>query len=99
MPDSAVTVKFAHTHRTTSSLDVLKFPLGGHNYYNCRDMEKLSRRMRWLEISTPAEGTLAEKWEKHYLRRLDHEKRILDGEEGIFSHLNGYIRLKKLKRN
>jgi hypothetical protein len=26
----------------------LEYPLGGHNYYNNRDIEKLLRRMRWF---------------------------------------------------
>lgn len=28
---------------------VLEHALGGHNYYNGRDMEKLLRRMKWFD--------------------------------------------------
>jgi hypothetical protein len=33
----------------------MAWPKGGHNYY-FRDMEKLQRRMRWLEINVHGEA-------------------------------------------
>jgi hypothetical protein len=33
----------------------LEHPLGGHNYYNCRDMERLVRRMNLLCSNSPDE--------------------------------------------
>ena len=85
--------------RSTISLQHLKYPLGGHNYYNNRDMEKLSRRMRWVEVITAGEGTLEEKWEKYYLRRLASETRKLEGTESLLSHIGAQLKVKKIKRN
>lgn len=30
----------------------LDYPLGGHNYYNSRDMEELLRRMKWFDLGS-----------------------------------------------
>lgn len=38
------------------------YPLGGHNYYNGRDLEKLTRRISWLGMATPSK----EGWEERY---------------------------------
>jgi hypothetical protein len=46
-------------------------PLGGHNYYNGRDMEKFLRRMRWLlEFRGKGEG-----WEEAYRARVRKHER------------------------
>ncbi|EKM61027.1 uncharacterized protein PHACADRAFT_247336 [Phanerochaete carnosa HHB-10118-sp] len=44
----------------------LKHPRGGHNYYNSRDLERLSRRMGWVQ-EMMAGGT---EWESKYLTRV-----------------------------
>ncbi|PPQ72981.1 hypothetical protein CVT24_000294 [Panaeolus cyanescens] len=38
------------------------FPRGGHNYYNGRDLERFSRRIKWLHQANPHE----EGWEDRY---------------------------------
>ena len=38
------------------------FPLGGHNYYNGRDLERFIRRTGWLVEAKPME----EDWEDRY---------------------------------
>ncbi|KAI5124683.1 hypothetical protein M0805_004291 [Coniferiporia weirii] len=43
-----------------------KFPLGGHNYYNDRDMGKFLRQFGWLDLRRAGEIG----WEDRYLRRL-----------------------------
>lgn len=43
-----------------------RYPRGGHNYYNSRDLEKLSRRMGWVQRMM-AGGT---EWESKYLTRV-----------------------------
>lgn len=55
-----------------------EYPLGGHNYYNGRDMEKLVRRMQWLDAV--ASGELPKDWEHRYAKRLEAETRKLTGE-------------------
>ncbi|KAF9467910.1 Alpha/Beta hydrolase protein [Collybia nuda] len=44
------------------------FPRGGHNYYNNRDIERLSRRLGWLGQAEPEKDG----WEGRY-RRLAHK--------------------------
>ena len=44
-------------------------PLGGHNYYNNRDMEKLLRRIRWMDVFT--HGNTG--WKERYLTQLGRE--------------------------
>lgn len=39
------------------------FPLGGHNYYNGRDLERFIRRTSWLFQAKPME----EDWEDRYM--------------------------------
>ena len=39
------------------------FPLGGHNYYNGRDMEGFVRRTNWLFQAKPMEVD----WEDRYM--------------------------------
>jgi len=39
------------------------FPLGGHNYYNGRDLERFVRRISWLIQAKPME----EGWEGRYM--------------------------------
>jgi len=46
------------------------YPLGGHNYYNNRDMAKCNRRLRWLNTLTLGEVD----WEQRYLRKLAKEE-------------------------
>ena len=41
-------------------------PRGGHNYYNSRDLEKLGRRMGWVQ-EMMGKGT---EWESKYLSRV-----------------------------
>ncbi|KAL5534225.1 hypothetical protein ACEPAG_687 [Sanghuangporus baumii] len=47
------------------------YPLGGHNYYNNRDMEKMQRRIRCLKLLTLGEAG----WEERYMRYLTKESR------------------------
>jgi len=47
-----------------------EYPLGGHNYYNSRDMEKLLRNMKWFNLMKSPEVD----WEK-YEDWLRKEKR------------------------
>ncbi|KAH8112827.1 alpha/beta-hydrolase [Phellopilus nigrolimitatus] len=47
-------------------------PLGGHNYYNGRNLERTARRMGW--IVTTKTKNLGEDWERKYLKRLKKEK-------------------------
>lgn len=47
---------------------VLKFPRGGHNYYNDRDIERLARRLAWLEQAKPDRDG----WEERY-RKIVHK--------------------------
>lgn len=49
----------------SAALDV--HPRGGHNYYNSRDMEKLLRRMKWVD-------TAAKDWEERYRVRQRQEE-------------------------
>lgn len=46
-------------------------PRGGHNYYNSRDLEKLSRRMGWIQEMMGG-GT---EWEDQYLARVAKAER------------------------
>ncbi|KAH8120339.1 alpha/beta-hydrolase [Phellopilus nigrolimitatus] len=46
-----------------------EYPLGGHNYYNDRDMEKTLRRLRWLDLLHLGQTA----WEERYLRHLSEE--------------------------
>lgn len=41
-------------------------PRGGHLYYSDRDMERLLRRMSWIDLATIGERD----WEKRYKKRL-----------------------------
>jgi hypothetical protein len=43
-------------------------PRGGHNYYNGRDLERLTRRMGWLDIVVL--GKVQEDWEEQYRTRV-----------------------------
>lgn len=43
----------------------VRFPLGGHNYYGGRELERLHRRLVWLEKSDFFKGD--DKWEDRYL--------------------------------
>jgi hypothetical protein len=48
-------------------------PRGGHNYYNSRDLEKLGRRLGWIQ-DMMGEGA---EWESKYLSRVaksEHRK-------------------------
>jgi hypothetical protein len=48
-------------------------PRGGHNYYNGRDMEKFSRRMKWMDEMMGGKDD----WERGYKQRLaKHEKTL-----------------------
>lgn len=47
--------------------DSAAHPKGGHNYYNSRDMEKLLRRMKWIDM-------LAKDWEEQYRVRQRQEE-------------------------
>jgi len=63
------------------------YPLGGHNYYNGRDMEKCIRRMRWLDIMVSGERD----WESRYLNRLAEEQtRILKRPSYVTSISRGF---------
>ncbi|TDL27870.1 alpha/beta-hydrolase [Rickenella mellea] len=53
---------------------LLLHPRGGHNYYNGRDMEKVGRRIKWID-GAPVSGELRSGWETKYLERLAKEKR------------------------
>ena len=46
------------------------YPLGGHNYYNNRDMERLVRRLEWLDI--PSFGSSDS--ENRYLSKIAAEE-------------------------
>lgn len=46
-------------------LNAIAWPKGGHNYY-FRDMEKLLRRIQWLEINRCGEL----KWQERYMVKL-----------------------------
>lgn len=48
--------------RDSEATEPLLFPRGGHNYYNGRDLEKFSRRIKWLLEAKPNE----EGWEDRY---------------------------------
>lgn len=48
-----------------------RHPKGGHNYYNSRDMEKLLREMKSLDLST----TGPQGWEARYRQRLQKQPR------------------------
>jgi len=51
------------------------YPLGGHNYYNLRDMERMARRMEWMEdLRGGNEGP----WEDQYRAKVAKMER---GEE------------------
>jgi hypothetical protein len=41
-----------------------RFPLGGHNYYINRDMERSLRELRWID-SHSEQG-----WEEHYRSQI-----------------------------
>lgn len=43
-----------------------KYPRGGHNYYNSRDLERLGRRMGWLQEMMEGDT----EWERKYLTRV-----------------------------
>lgn len=48
----------------------VQFPKGGHNYYNCRDIETFRRRLTWLnEAEFPRVG-----WEEEYQFKVDYHK-------------------------
>ena len=59
-----------HDEEGYASSSVL-YPLGGHNYYNDRDMEELARRMRW--IRNAKSGILVTDWENRFLDKLKRE--------------------------
>ena len=46
------------------------FPMGGHNYYNGRDLERFLRRMAWLDQANMAQ----EGWEQRYLALVPKDK-------------------------
>ncbi|GLB38753.1 putative alpha beta-hydrolase [Lyophyllum shimeji] len=50
-----------------------RFPLGGHNYYNGRDMELLQRRMQWFKPYTDEWDSLQRRFEA----KLLEEKRTM----------------------
>ena len=50
------------------------FPLGGHNYYNGRDLERFIRRTNWLFQAKPME----EGWEDRYMTISSNEFRRKD---------------------
>lgn len=43
-------------------------PRGGHNYYNGRDLEAMSRRMQWIEEMMG--GDTEKEWESKYMARI-----------------------------
>ncbi|KAI5116251.1 hypothetical protein M0805_007965 [Coniferiporia weirii] len=53
------------------------YPLGGHNYYNDRDLETLARRMGWIKITEAKD--FADDWERIYIEKLEEERRALEG--------------------
>ena len=63
---SSFTVKLNHISENGGSRVPAQYPRGGHNYYNNRDMERLLRRMGWLELTKLGDSG----WEKRYRARL-----------------------------
>lgn len=47
-------------------LEHVAWPRGGHNYYNDRDMEKVLRRMGWLDLTLHGEAG----WKDRYMAKL-----------------------------
>ncbi|EJD01881.1 alpha/beta-hydrolase [Fomitiporia mediterranea MF3/22] len=69
--------KFNVAHDKDSHTDLSpQFPLGGHNYYNGRDLEKTVRRMAW--IAKARKKDLDESWKERYMKEVEQEKRKLN---------------------
>ena len=66
------------------------FPLGGHNYYGGRDMEKLQRLMRWAtELGLGKNET----WKEAFARKIqkEDERWRLKGEKRASGRFKGLI--------
>lgn len=77
VPESEMEHALFHTTAddATEPMRSPQFPLGGHNYYNGRDMEKLTRRMEWVS-KMMAGNTSWDQWEDLYRRKVElQEKR------------------------
>jgi hypothetical protein len=53
----------------TQERKTTRFPRGGHNYYGGRELERLLRRIAWLERSDLDKGDA--RWEERYLSLSD----------------------------
>ncbi|KAG7448764.1 alpha/beta-hydrolase [Guyanagaster necrorhizus] len=55
---------------TPSNHISIEYPKGGHNYYNGRDMERVLRRLNWLEKAMGSEEDWIEKYKLHAAKHL-----------------------------
>jgi len=59
-----------HASRDEKEIEAPNFPLGGHNYYNGRDLERFTRRTTWLDKAIP--GT--DGWQERYTAYAMHHE-------------------------
>ena len=59
----------------------IDYPKGGHNYYNGRDMERVLRRLRWLDKAMGGRSDWVKHYQKHASRHLTPSARDL--KEGL----------------
>ncbi|RDB29816.1 Mono- and diacylglycerol lipase [Hypsizygus marmoreus] len=65
-PSEAEHALFEAASYDPNRLMTLKFPRGGHNYYNGHDLERLMRRFLWLDKAEPEKDS----WEERYRQAI-----------------------------